>query len=209
MTKRLDLRSIVMFVVGIILCAVGTASFAQGVAGGPFTNHSVDPGPVVNIGNAAAPIPIDLDPLGPPWNKSIGDPQNVVVGVMPVDIVETILNVGTEPWGDWHEILLPPPAGLPPHTWLNVVGLSVNGNPIGFTAAGFGTQSLTLNNFSQPVLPGDVFGIHKQALVDGSVDAMGGPLIRMQQYPTPWVPEPTSIVLVATAGLALSLMRRR
>jgi hypothetical protein len=198
-----------VFVVSIILCAAGTASFAQGVAGGPFTNHIVDPGPVVNIGSAAAPVPIDLDPLGPPWNKSIGDPNDFVVGVKPVDIVESILNAGTEAWGDWHEILLAPPAGLPPSTWQAVVGLTVNGNPIGFTAAGLGTQSLTLNNFSQPVLPGDVFGIHKQVLVDGAIDAMGGPLIRMQQYPTPWVPEPMSIALIATGGLALSLMRRR
>jgi hypothetical protein len=209
MYQHMHLRAIVTFVVSVTLCAAGTASFAQGVAGGLFTNHSVDPGPVVNIGNAAMPIPIDLDPLGPPWNKSIGDPNNFVVGVKPVDIVESIVNVGTEAWGDWHEILLPPPAGLPPSTWINVFSLTVNGTPIGFTAAGLGTQVLTLNGFSQPVLPGDIFGIHKQVLVDGAIDANGGPLIRMQQYPTPWVPEPMSMALAAIGGLALSLMRRR
>jgi hypothetical protein len=209
MTQQNYWRAIVTVVVGVALWPAASSAFAQGVAGGLFTNHIVDPGPVVSIGNSAAPIPIDLDPLGPPWNKSIGDPKDEVVGVVPVDIVESIVNVGTEAWGDWHEILLAPPAGLPPSTWNNVFSLTVNGNPIGFTATGLGTQTLNLFGFSQPVLPGDVFVIHKQALVDGAIDAMGGPLIRMQQYPTPWVPEPTSLALAAVGCLALAVMRRR
>jgi hypothetical protein len=209
MPQPTNRRAVVAAALGVALYAATSPAFAQGVAGGLFTNHIVDPGPVVNIGNPAAPIPIDLDPLGPPWNKSIGDPKDEVVGVVPVDIVESIVNVGTEAWGDWHEILLPPPSGLPPSTWNGVISLSVNGNPIGFTATGLGTQTLNLFGFSQPVLPGDVFVIHKQALVDGAIDAMGGPLIRMQQYPTPWVPEPTSLALAGVGGLALALMRRR
>jgi hypothetical protein len=195
-------------VLAIALLMTSSVTFAQGTATGPITVHDVEPGPIVHIGDAINPIPIDLDPLGPPWNKSIRDPKGYVVGVTMVDIVETILNVGTEPWGDWHENLLLPPFGLPPSTWQNVVGLWVNGNPIGFSAMGLGTQGLWLNGFSQPVLSGDILTIHKQVLADGSVDANGGPLIRMQEYPTPAVPEPGTLLLLAVSTLVLVAMRQ-
>jgi hypothetical protein len=180
---------------------------AQGVSSPLFTIHSVSPGPVVFIGNSASPIPVDLDPVGPPWNKSIGDPNNNVVGVATIDIVETLVNAGTEVWTDWHEFMLPPPVGLVPPVWTNVVGLSVNGNPISFTATGLGTGSLDLFNFSQPVLSGDIFGIHKQALVDGSIVANGA-FLRIQEYPTT-VPEPTCLALFATGALMYARVRRR
>jgi hypothetical protein len=163
------------------------------------TNHNVSPGPTVFIGNAANPVAVDLDPLGPPWNKSIGDPNQNVVGIATIDIIETLVNVGTESWTDWHEFMLPPPVGLVPPVWTNVVGLSVNGNPITFTATGLGTGSLDLFNFSQPVLPGDIFGIHKQALVDGSIFTNAS-FLRLQQYPT-GVPEPTSLALFAMGAV--------
>jgi hypothetical protein len=203
-----SLRQYVYTLIAITLFAVHSVSFAQGISSPLFTNHAVDPGPVVHVGTPAAPIPIDLDPVGPPWNKSIDDPNDFVVGIQKLDIIESIINVGTEAWADWHEILLPPPAGLTPTTWENVIGLSVNGNTIGFTATGLGTQFLTLDGFSQPVLPGEILGIHKQVLVDGNIDAMGGPLIRMQEYPTP---EPGTLALVAICGLAVvrSRWRRR
>ena len=180
---------------------------AQGVSTPLFTIHSVSPGPTVFIGNSASPIPVDLDPTGPPWNKSIGDPNQNVTGIATIDIIETLVNVGTEVWTDWHEFMLPPPVGLVPPFWTNVVGLTVNGNPISFTATGLGTGSLDLFNFSQPVLPGDIFGIHKQALVDGSIVANGA-FLRIQEYPN-GVPEPTSLALFAMGGLMYARMRRR
>ena len=191
----------------LALLVAHSGANAQGVSTPLFTIHSVSPGPVVFIGNAASPIPVDLDPVGPPWNKSIGDPNQNVVGIATIDIVETLVNVGTEVWTDWHEVMLPPPVGLVPPAWTSVVNLSVNGNPITYTATGLGTGNLDLFNFSQPVLPGDIFGIHKKALVDGSIVANGA-FLRIQEYPTT-VPEPTCLALFAMGALTTFQMRRR
>src|SRR6187399_3249883 len=119
-----------------------SAAIAQGVSTPTFTIHNVSPGPVVFIGNASSPIPVDLDPTGGPWNKSIGDPNQNVVGIATIDIVETLVNAGTEAWTDWHEFMLPPPVGLVPPVWTSVVSLSINGNPISYTATGIGTGNL-------------------------------------------------------------------
>jgi hypothetical protein len=202
----MNAKTFLSFVVATVVALLQTATFAQGTSTGPFTVDIVQPGPVVFIGNAANPIPIDLDPNGPPWLKSIMDPQNIVQGPAILDLVETILNVGTEPWTDWHEILLPPPVGVVPSTWANVVGLSINNNPIGFTATGLGTQILDLDNFSQPVLPGDVFQIHKQVQVFGSLTGVGGELLRILEYPTT-VPEPSALLLAASVALAFASRR--
>lgn len=191
----------------LTLLVAHSGANAQGVSTPLFTIHSVSPGPTVFIGNAASPIPVDLDPLGPPWNKSIGDPNQNVVGIATIDIVETLVNVGTEAWTDWHEFMLPPPVGLVPPHWTSVVSLTVNGNPISFTATGLGTGSLDLYNFSQSVLPGDIFGIHKKALVDGSIVANGA-FLRIQEYPTT-VPEPTCLAIFAMGALMYARVRRR
>jgi hypothetical protein len=180
---------------------------AQGVSTPTFTIHSVSPGPVVIIGTPSNPVPVDLDINGGPWNKSIGDPNQQVSGISSIDIIETLVNIGTETWTDWHEILLPPPVGLVPPVWTSVASLTVNGNPISFTATGLGTQTLDLFNFSQPVLPGDIFGIHKHALVDGSIVANGA-FLRIQEYPTT-VPEPTGLALVALGTIVTTATRRR
>jgi hypothetical protein len=187
----------------LTLLVAHSGADAQGVSSPLFTIHNVDPGPVVFIGNSASPVPVVLNPVGPPWNKSIGDPNQNVVGIATIDIV----NAGTVAWTDWHEFMLPPPVGLVPPKWTNVVNLTVNGNPITYTATGLGTGSLDLFNFSQAVLPGDIFGIHKQALVDGSIIANGA-FLRIQEYPTS-VPEPTCLALFAMGALIFARVRRR
>ena len=191
----------------IALWAISTTALAQGVAGSPFTIHTVDPGPQVVIG-VPAPMPIDLDPLGGPWLKNIGDPDFNAAGPSTVDLFESMENVGTEAWGDWHEHLLPSPSGLPDHVWDSVVSVTINGNPITYTATGFGTQTLDLFNFSQPVLPGDIFSIHKRFNTVGS-GGVSGAFVRLQQYPTPAVPEPTSFTLLALAMGGVVCRRRR
>lgn len=206
MTAKLSLsKSIATSLLVLLLLAMNTTTFAQGVSTPGFTIHNIDPGPVVYIGNAANPIPVDWDGAGSPWLKSINDPNGNVMGVANVDFVETLLNVGTEAWTDWHEILLPPPVGLTSPHWSAVVGLSINGNPIMYTATGIGTGTLDLFNFSQPVLPGDIFEIHKQVLVDSGVIAGG--FLRIQEYPT--VPEPACLALLAVTGGLIAGTRRR
>ena len=182
---------------------------AQGTATGPFTGHPVVTGPEVLIGDPNNPQPIDLDPNGLPWSKGIFDP-NILLGVGgPLDMYETIVNVGTEAWGDWHEEILGPPAGLPPAIWSSVVSMEVNGSPITFTATGLGSQTLWLDNFSQPVLPGDVLTIHKVAEVfPNSAGATGVPLMRIEEYPTPYIPEPTTLALLGLGLIGVSLQRR-
>jgi hypothetical protein len=202
MTTQLKFLALSLLALGSLCESVS----AQGVAGGLVTFHTLQPGPQVIIGNAATPILIDLDPTGPAWFKNVGDPFLNAPGPSVVTMTETIQNVGTEAWGDWHEFLFPAPSGLPPHFWTNVVGLSVNGNPIGFTANGLGGQTLDLFNFSQPVMPGDIFTIQKQLQVAGTANVSGA-FLRISEYPTPHVPEPGCLTLVAMAISGLSLRR--
>jgi len=175
-------------------------AMAQGTATGPASGVAVDPGPNVFIGSLITPIAIDLDPLGPPWTKGIFDPNGNVTAPGVLKMTETILNFGDEPWTDWHEIILDPPAGLPQSNWVDVAGLTVNGTSITFDMAGLGTPTLDLFNFSQPVLPGDIFVIEKFVEVYPTT----GPMLRIEEYPTP---EPASAALIG-AG-ALLLLRRK
>ena len=181
-------------------------AWAQGTATSPFTAAEVEPGPIVFIGSPTDPIPIDLDPFGGPWSKSITDPNNLITVPTLLPMVETIINVGTEPWLDWHEHILPNAAGVTsPSTWFSVK-LSVNGVPIGFSSAGLGTQDLWLDTFSQPVLPGDILTIEKEVEAFPLSAGTGGPILRLQEYPTP---EPASAALIATGSLVLLGTRRK
>jgi len=188
----------------LVLLATCNTAWAQGTASGPATGHIVDPGPIVVIGDPTNPFPIDLDPNGAPWFKSIDDPNGVIVVPGLLEMKETIINVGTEPWFDWHEHILAPPAGLPQSNWFGV-GMLLNGIPLGFTPTGLGTPNLWLDNFSLPVLPGDVLEITKLVEVDPSTAASGGPLLRIQEYPTP---EPASAALLGIGSVVLLGKRR-
>ncbi|MEZ6190498.1 MAG: PEP-CTERM sorting domain-containing protein [Phycisphaerales bacterium] len=188
--------------IALTLLLTSSVAMAQGTASGPFTIHVVDPGPVVNIGSLINPFPIDLDPVGPPWFKNVGDPNFLVTGASDLAFNETIINVGTEPWYDWHELILSPPVGMPQSNWLTVKVL-VNGTPIGFSSTGLGTPALDLFGFSQPVLPGDILQIQKTVEVF-STAGFSGAFLRIQEYPTP---EPASLALLSLGSLAV--LRRR
>ena len=192
-------------VLAVALLAMCNTALAQGTATGPFTSHIVTPGPEVLIGDPANPMPIDLDPTGAPWTKSIIDPNGLITaGGGLLDIVETIQNVGTEPWLDWHEHIEPALPGITTSIWLSV-NLSINGNPIGFNALGVGTPDLWLDTFSQPVLPGDILVVQKVADVPGFGTVIpAGPFLRISEYPTP---EPVSAALLGLGSL-LVLGRR-
>ena len=200
-------RKMMVAAVAVVMLAFSTTAKAQGTANGPLTFHSVTPGPIVVIGSPLNPFPIDLDPVGPPWTKHIDDPNGLMLNGGVMELNESIINVGTEPWYDWHEHIQPNiPGVFPPFPgiWLNAV-MTVNGNPIGFNANGFGTPNLDLFNFSQPVLPGDILNIRKQIHVFANTTGVPGFLMEIQEYPTP---EPASAALIGLGSLALMARRR-
>ena len=113
--------------------------------------------------------------------------------------------MGTEPWTDWHEISYS--GSTVGADWDSVLDLRVNGSSISYTASISGAM-LTLDNFSQPVLPGDVFEIDKTMVLTGTSAGTSGLLFRIAEYPTTKVPEPTGVALTA-CGLLMTLRRRR
>lgn len=200
-----------------VLIAVTSASSltnAQGTALSPSTVHAVDASTnVVWIGgpndtiNGPAPYPIDLDATGGPWRKAIVSDPLAGYGGGSLFFRETIQNVGTEPWTDWHEVMLN--NGSHPSTWGAVTDLRVNGTSISYTATVVGGTTLDLDNFSQPVLPGDILEIDKQYGPTTSLFVGPGTTINnLLQWPTTNVPEPSS--LASVFGLAvIGLSRRR
>jgi len=199
-------RLILTPVLAVALFTMCSSTFAQGTATGPFTSAFVTPGPNVFIGDAANPIPIDLDVNGLPWSKSITDPNFVITNPAGeiLTLIETIQNVGTEPWLDWHEHILPNAAGVVSSSWLSVK-LSINGNPLGFTPTGLGTADLWLDNFSQQVLPGDILVVEKEVEAFPLLPPSSGPILRLQEYPTP---EPASAALMGLGSLIVMARRK-
>ncbi len=197
-------RNLILPLLAVVALTFSGTAWAQGTANGPQTGHNVDPGPVVLIGNAANPMPIDLDPNGPPWTKRIFDPNFLMANGGPLQFVETIRNVGTEPWHDWHEHILPDPTGALPAVWAGVT-MSVNGNPIGFNVIGLGSPDLWLDQFTQPVLPGDILEIKKVADVFPTPGVTSA-LMVIEEYPTP---EPASLALVGLGALGLLKRNRK
>jgi len=206
-------KLLVTFVTVSALTAISSAVLAQGgTASGPVTEHEVEAGPIVFIGdpnNPGSPMPIDADPNGPPWVKGFFDPKAWAAGNVTVDVVESIENVGTEAWSDWHEHIIGDPASATaPSFWSNVVDLKVNGTSMtSFTVAGLGTKDLTLDDFSPLVQPGDILTIEKQVDVFNTAGEVDAALVRMFQYPSIAIPEPATCLLMLI-GLSVTAFRR-
>lgn len=187
-----------------------SAVMAQGTATSPSTEHIADSaGSVVHAGgpldtvNGPGPYPIDLDPTGGPWRKTINsDLVAGYIGTGNMTMIETVQNVGTESWFDWHEILLN--NGQLGVAWDSVISLTVNGSPITFNETIIGND-LTVDGFSQPVLPGDVFVIEKTLITTSNVVGPGQTLFQVLEYPTP---EPASAALLGLGSVALLGKRR-
>lgn len=194
-------------VLAILSCVLFVqASRAQGTQG-IETFHEFETGTsTVYIGGPndplnPFPIPIDLDPFGPPWIKHIQG--NSLVGTPPIiQIHETIINIGTEPWLDWHERAVPPANGLVPPIWTGVQ-MMVDGQVIGFNAVGLQTPNLHLDQFSTPVHPGSTLEIWKELDVGPDFFLLNPELV-LEQYPTP---EPATLALMGLGGLVT--LRRR
>ncbi len=194
--------------VGIIMAFITvTPVMAQGTAAGPTTQHLFDStlnegwiGGPNDLINGPAPFPIDLDINGQPWTKDIISSGVFVGGGMTLH--ETILNAGTEPWWDWHEQVTGAAIGA---SWNTVTSVKINGSPITFnTTVGVGSL-LTLDGFSQPVLPGDVFEITKTLITTDNVVGSAQLLVTITEYPTP---EPASLAVMGLGLLAISQRRR-
>lgn len=208
----MKLQKTLATILSIALAVTCGNAFGQGTSTGPHTIHQVSSGGVgkfVTIGDPFAEVQIDLDPNGQPWTKSIGDLNGLITTATPVLITENIINTGTEPWGGWQENILPPPAGFLPSIWTMDLGLSLNGNPLGHTVTGLGTQTLTFSNFSQPVMPGDFFSITKVVYLNPVLGGSSGALLRIQEYPLGIVPEPASLALLSLAGISFAFKRLR
>ncbi len=198
-TTKLILTPVLTFV----LLMTSNSTFAQGTASGPTTFHNVTSSggsSLVSIG----PQGIDLDPDGPPWTKYIFDDAGFLNNDKgSLRISERIINIGNEPWYDWHEHVLPGPTGVL-GVWDNAQ-LLVNGVPIGFNIAGVNTPDLWLDGFTQPVLPGDTLTINKTLVVRNYVWTPGAAVLRIEEYPTP---EPASAALMGLGSMIL-LKRRK
>lgn len=189
--------------------AFTTAAMAQGTASGPSTVHIADNSGVAYAGgpldlvNGPAPYPIDLDASGPPWRKAIkSDPLTGYIGTGSFTMIETVQNVGTEPWYDWHELLLN--SGGLGVVWDTVTQITVNGVPITFNETIVGND-LTVDGFSQPVLPGDIFVIQKDLITTSNIVAPDQTMFQMLEYPTP---EPASAAVIGVGSMVLLAKRR-
>lgn len=187
-------------------------AWAQGTATSPSTAHTIDPSTnVVWIGgpndtmNGPGPIPIDLDVNGGPWRKAISASSSAGFGGGSLILRETILNAGTEPWTDWHEIDFH--IGSHGTIWGDVSELRINGTAITYDATISGS-TIDLDNFSQPVLPGDVFQIEK--VLEAVTDNFVGPgtlVASIGEFPTT-IPEPSTALLLLSGSL-IGLCKRR
>ncbi len=205
MRNQVTIRA--LLVGALWLSFVTTPIMAQGTAAGPTTQHLFDSslnegwiGGPNDLINGPAPFPIDLDLNGQPWTKDIISSGIFVGGGMTLH--ETILNAGTEPWWDWHEQVTGAAIGA---GWNTVASVKINGSPITFnTTLGAGAV-LTLDGFSQPVLPGDVFEITKTLITTDNVVGSAQLLVTITEYPTP---EPASMTVMGLGLLAISRRQR-
>lgn len=179
---------------------------AQGTATSPSTVHVLANDGNMYVGgpndlvNGPAPYPIDLDITGGPWRKQMKTGP-VSGGGAPGKLIETIQNVGTEPWHDWHETFISGGIG---GNWSGMDSVLINGTAITFDQSIIGT-TLSIDNFSQPVLPGDVLTLTKSMITTDNVIGPDQVLFTVLEYPTP---EPASAMLM-TLGLTACMLRKR
>lgn len=163
------------------------------------------------IGNAANPIPVALDPFGnQPWRKQLGDQNTKPFGSTSIPVIlpgttytlhEYLLVDPAGPaWTDWHEDILDPS-----WTWTSGSLQVIFGTPTAPPVpVGLGTSNISF--FFTPVAPGSIIEITKQLTWAGGLTVYNG-FIPVNEYPT-GTPEPASLMLIAGAG-AFFLKRPR
>jgi hypothetical protein len=167
------------------------------------------------------------------WHKELIAPPGGGNSGDRFDIVETILNAGSQAWTDWHERVVsttdinttgdPNDPGFlfdndSLHVYRNNVLLNLGTDyqivpqPFNFGPQGNPGHWSAFDILFQPgstIQPSDTLRIEKQIFeVFGDGDIwMPGEVAIIAQYPT--IPEPTALLLAATALLSTPLGRRR
>jgi hypothetical protein len=210
--QALKIRNVVV-VAGLSLVTAQMA-MAQGVGnlGSLPTTFPLQTPGGWTVGNAAAPVPVVLDPNGPQWGKSFVGPNGGPFSYAPTSTTNPPLNVQeflqvdpTSPaWTDWHEDVIGidglTGATDPNWIWTNP-SILVNGSPYPATITGAGTSNLSF--LFNPVAPGSTIIIRKQLEYLGTPGQVFFGTLSVHEYPTP---EPGSLALL---GLASTFILRR
>ncbi|MBI4578311.1 MAG: PEP-CTERM sorting domain-containing protein [Planctomycetes bacterium] len=163
-----------------------------------------------DVGNAASPQTVVLDPNGPPWRKHLTDPLGgpfTAAPFQPFYLHESLVIGPTQPWTDWHEKILTPgwewvvPTPTPPMFFAN--GVPAPGLSTVYTPGSPGGSTLDFYFNSLP--PGTKIEIRKLLQYTDATGVAFQGVVEIEEYPTP---EPASIGLLALGGIAL-LRRRR
>jgi hypothetical protein len=208
---------------------------------GTPTNHSIT-GPSGGTGTGVKSVSIVEDvihsPAAGPWHKNLinnttgGSPNGQLFSGVPVDITETLTNLGGVAWNQWTEqvvtrttianpndapgfqfenssLMVEASYGGPFAPLINGVHYAVAGTPApgpGFEPNGWESFTITLFPGFE-IGPGDVLRINKdifEVFGDGNV-WVSGEAAEIAQFPGV-VPEPAGLTLLAAAG---ALLRRR
>lgn len=204
--KARNLTSIA--VVASLMAALPASVIAQGVGNLPAlpTSFNLGTGGWQIVDATGGPVPVVRDPNGPPWIKSLNDPNGGPLVAQPgfsSQVHEFLQVSGNLPWTDWHEDILDPG-----WSWVPVF-INVNGGPASnlqiFNTPGTTTTGGSISYVFDPVFPGSTVEILKRLVFNAGVPGtvhIGS--VRVAEYPTP---EPASLACLALGGLML--MRKR
>lgn len=221
----------------VLSCGMNQAWASVGASGGDGPSTSTD----YNGGPNGFSITGDVlyDPSAGPWEKHLLVGSGVESGLL-VPLTETLTNVGTQAWTDWHEEIIGPIEVITPfgstttfaferdsvdvyrngdlltegsdyslQFTLHAV-VQPNMNPPGHADQGQHWQSVSiLFDPSASIQPNDTLTITKnifETYLNGSTwSPMVVPVIA--EYPT--IPEPTTLVYLLTAVVAIGAGRAR